>query len=147
MLPERNTMKLTLNEAAMESGKAKSTISKAIKSGKLSAEKNEDGSFSIDPSELFRVYPKTPKANSEQKNVTRRKPPKTANENSLVANELAKIEIEKSSLLEQKRLLETQLEETRQERDEWREQAKRQTLLLEKKTDETPAKKRRWLFG
>lgn len=140
-------MKFTLNEAASECGKAKSTISKAIKSGKLSAEKNDDGSFSIDPSELFRVYPKTPKANSEQKNVTSRKQVRTANQNSLVANELSKIEIEKASLLEQKRLLETQLDETRKERDEWREQAKRQTMLLENKTEETPIKKRRWLFG
>jgi len=38
-------------------------ITTAIKNGKLSATKNENGSFEIDPSELFRVYPK--KSNSK----------------------------------------------------------------------------------
>jgi len=52
-------MYFTLNQAAKECGKSAGTLSKAVKSGKLSvAEKNEDGSFKIDPSELFRVFPK-----------------------------------------------------------------------------------------
>ena len=50
-------MELTLNKAAREVGKAKSTLSKAIKSGKLSATRQEDGSYKIDTSELFRVFP------------------------------------------------------------------------------------------
>ena len=50
-------MELTLNQAAKEVGKAKSTLSKAIKSGKLSAALQEDGSYRIDASELFRVFP------------------------------------------------------------------------------------------
>lgn len=49
-------MILTLQQAASETGKAKSTIQRAIKSGKLSASRNEDGSYSIDSSELVRVY-------------------------------------------------------------------------------------------
>lgn len=48
---------LTLGQAAVETGMAKSAISRAIKSGRLSARKNETGSFEIDPAELFRVYP------------------------------------------------------------------------------------------
>jgi hypothetical protein len=52
-------MKFTLNQAAKDCGRAKSTISKAIKSGKLSHEKGENGAFLIDPSELHRVFPKT----------------------------------------------------------------------------------------
>ncbi|MEE4212572.1 MAG: hypothetical protein V2I43_25280 [Parvularcula sp.] len=52
-------MKLTLNQAAKECGRAKSTLSKAIKSGKLSAEKGERGSLMIDASELSRVFPPT----------------------------------------------------------------------------------------
>jgi len=52
-------MKLTLNQAAKECGRAKSTLSKAIKSGKLSAERGDKGAFLIDPSELFRVFPKS----------------------------------------------------------------------------------------
>ena len=47
----------TLGQAARAVGKAKSTISRDIKSGKISATRNTDGSVSIDPAELHRVYP------------------------------------------------------------------------------------------
>ena len=50
-------MKHTLNTAAKLSGRAKSTISKAIKDGRLSATKNDKGGFEIDGSELARVFP------------------------------------------------------------------------------------------
>lgn len=49
-------MQLTLQQAANATGKAKSTIQRAIKSGKLSASRKEDGSYGIDTSELDRVY-------------------------------------------------------------------------------------------
>ena len=49
-------MKFSANQAAEKTGKHVTTIIRAIKSGKLSADKNEDGSYSIDTSELFRVY-------------------------------------------------------------------------------------------
>lgn len=49
---------LSLVQAAKVSGKSKSTINRSIKSGKLSAKRHDDGSYSIDPSELFRVFPK-----------------------------------------------------------------------------------------
>ena len=42
------------------SGKAKSTISRDIKAGKISATRNPDGSVSIDPAELHGVYPAVP---------------------------------------------------------------------------------------
>ncbi len=38
-------------------GRSKPTLQRAIKNGKLSARHNEDGSYSIDESELARVYP------------------------------------------------------------------------------------------
>lgn len=46
----------TLGTAAKATGVSKPTLCRAIKSGKLSANRNEDGSYSIDPAELFRVY-------------------------------------------------------------------------------------------
>lgn len=52
-------MKLTLNQAAKECGRAKSTLSKAIKTGKLSHELGDRGAKLIDKSELFRVFPPT----------------------------------------------------------------------------------------
>ena len=50
-------MVYTLGEASKATGRSKSTISKAIKSGRISAKKGETGAFAIDPSELHRVYP------------------------------------------------------------------------------------------
>ncbi len=46
-----------LREAAEQAGTAKSTILRAIQSGRLSAERNAQGGYDIDADELFRVYP------------------------------------------------------------------------------------------
>lgn len=54
---QRNQMQFTLQQAATATGKAKSTLQRAIKAGKLSASRNSDGSYCIDSSELLRVYP------------------------------------------------------------------------------------------
>ncbi len=51
---------LSLREAAEQTQTSKSTIFRAIKAGRLSAARDDDGNFAIDPAELFRVYP--PKA-------------------------------------------------------------------------------------
>jgi excisionase family DNA binding protein len=51
----------SLTAAAKEVGKSKPTISKAIKTGRLSAKRVGQG-YKIDASELFRVYPKAPQS-------------------------------------------------------------------------------------
>ena len=43
---------VTLGQAARLTGLGKTTITRAIKAGKLSASRREDGSYEIDPSEL-----------------------------------------------------------------------------------------------
>lgn len=48
---------LSLSQAAKETGKSKSTINRAIKTGKLSATRHQDGTYSIAASELFRAFP------------------------------------------------------------------------------------------
>ena len=48
---------LSLREAAEQVGASKSTIFRAIRAGRLSADRDADGNFAISPSELFRVYP------------------------------------------------------------------------------------------
>jgi hypothetical protein len=50
-------MAYTLGEAAKATGISKASISRAITSGRISATKKDDGSFSIEPVELHRVYP------------------------------------------------------------------------------------------
>jgi hypothetical protein len=49
-------MRYTLGTAAKATGKAKSTILRAVKSGTISATKALDGSYEIEPSELHRVF-------------------------------------------------------------------------------------------
>jgi hypothetical protein len=48
---------LTLNKAAQTCGHAKSTLLDAIRSGRLTAPKDDRGRYAIDPAELHRVFP------------------------------------------------------------------------------------------
>lgn len=50
-------MSWSVSRAARETGLSKSTISRAIKSGRISAARQQDGSYLIEPAEIFRVYP------------------------------------------------------------------------------------------
>jgi hypothetical protein len=59
---------LSLSAAANLTGKSKSVISGALKSGKLSGNKNSKGQYEIDRSELNRVY-----SFAEQKNAIQNK--------------------------------------------------------------------------
>lgn len=61
---------MTLNEAAKSCRKAKGTVLKAIKEGRLSAPKDENGRYEIDPSELHRVFPLTTTDQSEKPLLT-----------------------------------------------------------------------------
>ena len=51
-------MSWSVSRAARETGLSKSTISRAITSGRISATRQHDGSYHIEPAELFRVYPR-----------------------------------------------------------------------------------------
>ena len=50
-------MQLSLREAAHHVGTTKSTILRAIQSGRLSATRNDEREYRIDPAELMRAYP------------------------------------------------------------------------------------------
>lgn len=68
-------MQLSLSAAAMDVGRSKSTLSRAIKEGRLSAIRCEDGSYQIDPAELYRVFPEpvpqSAASNTQQPSVER----------------------------------------------------------------------------
>jgi excisionase family DNA binding protein len=117
-------MKLSANEAAKRTGKSVPTITRAIKSGKISAEKSGSGGYLIDPAELFRVFPAVAKLNAETlpmlKPETPRLPPS-----------------ETHPLQEKVASLEAALADAKAERDEWRDQAKRLAMALPAPTSET----------
>ena len=50
-------MSYTLGTAAKATGLSKPTIHRAIRSGRISATRLDDGSYRIDPAELHRVFP------------------------------------------------------------------------------------------
>src|SRR4051794_28668230 len=63
-------MYLSLRDAAREAGVSKTTILRAIRAGRLSAPRNDDGGYAIDPAELFRVYPPGTAMDHEDRNST-----------------------------------------------------------------------------
>src|SRR3954447_1948903 len=64
--PWERPMYLSLRAAAKEAGIAKTTVIRAIRSGKLSAQRDETGGWAIDPSELHRVYPRKAESPEDQ---------------------------------------------------------------------------------
>lgn len=110
---------LTLSQAARAISKSKSTLNRAVKSGRLSAVRNEDGTFSIDPSELARAFPQ----NTKEREPEPRKDP--------IEERLGTEDSSKVAMLEQ--LLEREREalvrerevsaDLKEDRDRWRAQA------------------------
>lgn len=70
----------TPGEAAKATGKAKSTIQRAINKGRLSAEKNDKGEFQIQAAELFRVFEKVPEQNGASAEPAALKEPESHSE-------------------------------------------------------------------
>ena len=104
-------MVYTLGEAANAVGKSKATISKAIKTGRISAQKQKNGSYQIDPAELHRVYPPVSSTVESERLET---PSETAEKLR------ESIELELKLQAAEKRIAE--LEE---DREQWRQQATR----------------------
>jgi hypothetical protein len=95
------------------------TMSKAIKTGRVSAERQPDGSYRIQPAELFRVYPPETRGNGlDRSEFVERE---TGNDNRLVGDEIAVLR-ERLALLTDERdrereQLTDQIEDLRRRRD------------------------------
>ena len=134
----------TIGTAAKATGKAKSTISKAINSGMISATKNQDGSYSIDPAELHRVFPAEASANGPEKHhLDDLEPSDLRFENGRLQGELKQL-LERMAELDtmhdrERKQFNEQLEDLRRRLDradeERREKDRQLTALL---TDERP---------
>lgn len=68
-------MSYTIGQAAKATGRSKPTISRAIKSGTISATKNDDGSYTIDPAELHRVFPPVKSSSNDNPDLKRSETP------------------------------------------------------------------------
>jgi hypothetical protein len=78
-------MAYTLGEAARATGKSKPTLARAIRTGKISAVRREDGSYEIDPAELHRVFPPvTPDADNPTGTMTQSETGALQRENQLL---------------------------------------------------------------
>ncbi|CAK0765202.1 conserved hypothetical protein [Gammaproteobacteria bacterium] len=62
---------ITIKEAADSTGKSKSSILRAIQSGRISAQRDDLGQWLIDPSELYRVYEPAPEGGADDESVHR----------------------------------------------------------------------------
>ena len=132
-------MSYTLGDAAKSTGKSKTTLHRAIKSGRISASKAEDGSYSIEPAELHRVFPA----------VTAGTPlgllPK--NDEERLSNTLSalriQLEMHEKERERERALLQETIADLREDRDKWRQQAT--SLLTDQRSEPpNPIRRRRW---
>src|SRR5437764_3494765 len=125
-------MKLTLGQAAKQAGISKSYLCRLIKSGKISAARQANGEFRIDPSELDRLADIRPHGHDTGNRTSER----------LETPRELVLQREVELLRELLRDKEQTLQDVRAERDAWRQQA--QTLLL---TEGERQSRRWWRFG
>lgn len=131
-------MSYTLGEAAKATGKSKTTLHRAIKSGRISASKAGDGTYSIEPAELHRVFPA----------VTMETSPKllSSNDEEQLSNTLTalrtQLEIQEKERDRERALLQETIADLREDRDKWRQQAT--SLLTDQRTESVDQPRRRW---
>lgn len=144
---------LTLSQAAKASGKSKSTLSRAIKVGHLSAARLDDGNFSIDPAELFRAYPATPSNPYDERPIERGATHTPAEFQSRISMLEMLLEKEREAVAREREISAREREisaDLKEDRDRWRQQAA--SLLADLRpgpADPAPLARRRawWPFN
>lgn len=128
-------MQYTAGQAAQATGKNIATITRAIKSGKISAQKDESGAWRIDASELHRMFPLDTQDLRKQKMQSDARPVQEQSK-----SQTAVLELELAALRErvaaQSELLEEragQITDLKEDRDRWRHQAT--NLLAENRSE------------
>lgn len=121
-------MALTLNQAAKVCGRSKSTLLDAIRSGRMSAPKDDRGRYAIDPAELHRAFPfQAPDRSADQ--LSEPQPTTLENHPNTSPNRGLEREVE---------LLREMLGKAEANADHWRALAERQQSLLEDKRPKEP---------
>jgi excisionase family DNA binding protein len=121
-------MMLTLGQAAKAVNVSKSTISRAIKEGRMSSSRTDNGEYQIDPAELFRVYPIKAQENAGIESLD--------SSSAIGVDELRnQIKQLRDRLRDKDQHIETlqrQVDDVQKDREHWRQQA---TYLLEDKRE------------
>ena len=152
-------MTFSLSKAAKVAGVSKTTMHKWVKSGKLSASRNADGTYSIDRSELERVTSNRKQGTSapvnQDVNTNTDKPtPEPLNLSIYESNTLSEVKYAAAleAVNQERKLLRKQVDELRQRAESAEERAeaaaeryhdsiKTMTRLLEDKGEPQPRKK------
>ena len=129
---------VTLGQAAKLVGRSKTALTRAIKAGKLSATRNDDGSYTIDVSELSRVY-QIVGGVSETDNVTSKGVRQSTTADTPRDGQLDEYVTRAAVAEAQLESMKVLLEEIKQSRDEWKAQA--QQLAL---TGPAPERRSMW---
>lgn len=124
---------LSLTQAAKITGKSKSTINRAIKSGKLSATRHDDGTYSINVAELHRAFPRGTHDGADWIDT---QPPENPTKTALLEAEIAALKDARERDRETREQDREIIADLRKDRDAWKQQA---TALLA-----APPKRRRW---
>jgi chromosome segregation ATPase len=140
-------MAYTAGEAARATGLNVATISRAIKSGKISALKSESGAWKIEPAELHRVFPPLAmqglQQDALQENATQMQGQKERPDNNLQAE----IAVLRERISAQERLLEDragQIDDLRGRLDQEAEERRKLTMMLAAPKEASPPAKRGW---
>ena len=118
--------RLTLSQAAKVSRKSKSTLSRAIKMGRLSAARLDDGNFSIDPAELFRAYPATTDNPYDERPIEQGATPVPAELQSRISMLELLLEKEREAVAREREISAREREisaDLKEDRERWRQQA------------------------
>jgi len=133
-------MLLTLGQAAKLAGKGKTTLTRAIQAGRLSAARREDGSYAIDPAELCRVYDvrhETPETVARDRHAVHHATPgETVTRDPETVARMAELETENRMLRELLAEVREHRNELRADRDDWRARAER--LLTDQRQKPRP---------
>jgi len=111
-------MKYTAGQAAKAVGVATATITRALKSGKISGQKNDNGAWVIDPAELHRVFPPIAQKETERPFVK-------SNESHFARGEKPS---EYVAMEREVQILREALNDAREDRDKWRDMAERLSI-------------------
>ena len=121
-------MKYTAGQAAKATGVATATITRALKRGRISGQKDDSGAWMIDPSELHRVFPPLSHNDSATPNTQDHATARTTHER---GPEISALEREVQTLREA-------LSDAREDRDKWRDMAERLSIAPPAPTAQKP---------